>query len=92
MFTQSAWRSRPTSCELLAGRVRAIDLEVRNCETEQPNLRVKAQVIDPHGRIKAVKVLVVPAHGAAPLRRLGDGSWPADAGALSKGRAPVSSW
>ncbi len=67
--------------ELLAGRVRAIDLEVRNCETEQPNLRVKAQVIDPHGRIKAVKVLVAPAHGAAPLRRLGDGSWPAMPGA-----------
>jgi S1-C subfamily serine protease/regulation of enolase protein 1 (concanavalin A-like superfamily) len=68
--------------ELLAGRVGAIDLEVRNGKTESPNLRVKAQVVDPHGRIKAVKVLVAPAQGAAPLRRLGDGTWPAMPGAI----------
>jgi S1-C subfamily serine protease/regulation of enolase protein 1 (concanavalin A-like superfamily) len=68
--------------ELLAGRVGAIDLEVRNCKTERPDLRVKAQVVDPHGRIKSVKVLVAPAEGASPLRRLGDGRWPALPGAI----------
>jgi len=68
--------------ELLAGRVGAIDLEVRNGKTENPNLRVKAQVVDPHGRIRAVKVLVAPAQGAAPLRRLADGTWPALPGAV----------
>jgi S1-C subfamily serine protease/regulation of enolase protein 1 (concanavalin A-like superfamily) len=68
--------------ELLAGRIGAIDLEVRNSKTERPDVRVKAQVVDPHGRIKSVKVLVAPAQGAQPLRRLGDGSWPALPGAV----------
>jgi S1-C subfamily serine protease/regulation of enolase protein 1 (concanavalin A-like superfamily) len=67
--------------ELLAGRVGAIDLDVRNCKTAQPDLRVRAQVVDPNNRIKAVKVLVAPARGAAALTRLSDGSWPALPGA-----------
>ena len=62
--------------ELLAGRVGAIDLDVRNSKSPQPDLRVRAQVVDPNGRIKAIKVLVVPAQGAARLTRRGDGSWP----------------
>ncbi len=60
----------------LAGRVGAIDLDVRNNKSPQPDLRVRAQVVDPNGRIKAIKVLVAPAQGAARLTRRGDGSWP----------------
>jgi S1-C subfamily serine protease/regulation of enolase protein 1 (concanavalin A-like superfamily) len=67
--------------EFLAGRVGAIDLDVRNSQTAQPDLRVRAQVVDPNGRIKAVKVLVAPAQGATRLSHLGDGSWPALPGA-----------
>jgi S1-C subfamily serine protease len=67
--------------ELLAGRVGAIDLDVRNSKSPQPDLRVRAQVVDPNGRIKAVKVLVAPAQGAARLVRRGDGSWPPIPGA-----------
>ena len=62
--------------ELLAGRVGAIDLDVRSSKSPQPDLRVRAQVVDPNGRIKAVKVLVVPAQNAPRLARRGDGSWP----------------
>jgi S1-C subfamily serine protease len=61
--------------EALAGRVGAIDLRLRNGKTERPDFRVKAQVVDPSGRIRAVKVLVAPAQGIAPAQRLGDGSW-----------------
>jgi hypothetical protein len=67
--------------DLLAGRVGAIDLDVRNSKSPQPDLRVRAQVVDPNGRIKAVKVLVAPAQGAARLARRGDGSWPPMPGA-----------
>ncbi len=62
--------------ELLAGRVGAIDLDVRSSKSPQPDLRVRAQVVDPNGRIKAVKVLVAPAQNAPRLARRGDGSWP----------------
>jgi S1-C subfamily serine protease/regulation of enolase protein 1 (concanavalin A-like superfamily) len=67
--------------DLLAGRVGAIDLDVRNSKSPQPDLRVRAQVVDPNGRIKGVKVLVAPAHGTARLARRGDGSWPPMPGA-----------
>jgi S1-C subfamily serine protease/regulation of enolase protein 1 (concanavalin A-like superfamily) len=68
--------------ELLSGRVGVVDLEVRNSKSERPDLRVKAQVVDPHGRIKAVKVLVAPAQGIMSFRRMSDGTWPALPGAI----------
>ncbi len=67
--------------ELLAGRVGPIKLDVRNSKTPQPELRVKAQVVNPDGPVLSVKVLVAPAEGFSPLSRLGDGSWPALPGA-----------
>jgi S1-C subfamily serine protease len=60
--------------ELLAGRVGAIDLDVRDSKSAQPELRVRAQVVDPNGRIRAVKVLVARARSVARLTRRGDGS------------------
>jgi hypothetical protein len=42
---------------------------------------LKAQVLDPDGRIQAVRVLVVRAEGVSALARLNDGSWPALPGA-----------
>jgi hypothetical protein len=61
--------------EVLAGRVGTPDLELRNGKTERPDFRIKANVVDPSGRIKAVKVLVAPPQGVTPPQRLGDGSW-----------------
>ena len=63
--------------ELVAGRVGAIGFEVRNSKTPQPDLRVKAQVLDPDAQIQAVKLLVAPAEGVSTYARLADGSWPA---------------
>ena len=75
--------------ELLAGRVGAIDLDVRNSKTPQPNLRVRAQVVDPNGRIKAVKVLVAP----GPGRRPADPTALTEAGRRCRAPAPsTSSW
>jgi hypothetical protein len=67
--------------EIVAGRIGEINLDVRNSQTPQPDLRLKAQVLDPDGRVQAVKVLVARAEGVSALARLSDGSWPALPGA-----------
>ena len=61
--------------ELLAGRVGALGLTVRPGQSDQVSLQVKAQVIDPDSRVRAVQLLVVPAKGTEPPARRSDGSW-----------------
>ena len=52
--------------ELMAGRVGAIDLNVRNSKASQTDVRsLRRQVVDPNGRIKSVQVLVAPARRRA---------------------------
>jgi S1-C subfamily serine protease len=68
--------------EVLAGRVGAMRLLITKSKTPTPDLQVRAQLVDPNGRIKRVKVLVAPAHGAAALAPTADGSWPALPGAV----------
>jgi S1-C subfamily serine protease/regulation of enolase protein 1 (concanavalin A-like superfamily) len=62
--------------EFLAGRIGAIDFVLKGSQSAQPDLEVKAQVIDPEQHIKGVKILVAPAEGLAPIARQPDGSWP----------------
>jgi S1-C subfamily serine protease len=68
--------------EVLAGRVGAMDLTVSKSNTPQPDLQVKAQLVDPNGRIKGVKLLVAPAQFAANLTPGADGRWPSLPGAV----------
>ena len=53
--------------EVLAGRVGAMRLFITKSKTPTPDLQVRAQLVDPNGRIKRARVLVAPAHGAAAL-------------------------
>jgi S1-C subfamily serine protease len=61
--------------EVLAGRVGAMDLIISKGDTPTPDLQVKAQLVDPNGRITAVKLLVAPAHSAGTLAPAADGRW-----------------
>jgi len=70
--------------EVLAGRVGAMDLIISKSNTPQPDLHVKAQLVDPNGRIKQVKLLVAPTQAVANLAPGTDGRWPALPGANSR--------
>jgi S1-C subfamily serine protease len=62
--------------EFLAGRVGAPDLKVESGQSGHTKLRVKARVVDPNGRIRAVAVHVLPARGTSLPKPLADGTWP----------------
>jgi S1-C subfamily serine protease/regulation of enolase protein 1 (concanavalin A-like superfamily) len=62
--------------KVLAGRVGAVDLVLRSSPPDRADLQVKAQVVDPMNRIRAVTVQVVPADSAPALTPNADGSWP----------------
>jgi hypothetical protein len=69
--------------EVLAGRVGAMRLMISKSDTQTPDLQVKAQLVDPNGRIRSVKLMVAPANGAVSVTPQSDGSWAALAGAVS---------
>jgi S1-C subfamily serine protease len=67
---------------VLAGRIGAMDLIISQSQTPTPDLRVKAQIVDPNAQIKGVKLLVAPAYGAASLTPRADSTWPPLPGAV----------
>jgi S1-C subfamily serine protease/regulation of enolase protein 1 (concanavalin A-like superfamily) len=62
--------------EFLAGRIGAMDFVLKNSQSANPDLEIKAQVLDPDQHIKGVKILVAPLEGTPPIARQQDGSWP----------------
>ena len=67
---------------VLAGRVGAMDLIISQSKTSTPDLRVKAQIVDPNAQIMGVKLLVAPAQDAAGLTARADSTWPPLPGAV----------
>ena len=61
--------------EVLAGRVGMMRLVISKSSTPTPDLQVKAQLVDPNGQIKGVKMRMAPAHAVGQLTPRDDGSW-----------------
>jgi S1-C subfamily serine protease len=62
--------------QTLDGRIGYIDLTLKALQNDTVDLQVKAQIVDPSGKVGAVTLHVAPASGTA-LAPAADGSWSA---------------
>ncbi len=60
----------------LSGRVGALDVSLESAAPGKAELRVKAELVDPKGQVKAVLVHVAGAADGEPATPYSDGSWP----------------